>query len=76
MNPHDDGISLDTFVDWLVEDGHGIERIADHGDWLVRMEAALRNLPEAQRQYTVLPLLRGFQEPARTRFGRPVGPHP
>lgn len=63
VNPHDDGISLDTFVDWLIEDGHGIERIADHGDWLVRVEAALRNLPEAQRQYTVLPLLRGFREP-------------
>lgn len=62
-NPHDDGISLDTFVEWLVEDGHGIERIADHGDWLVRVEAALRTLPEAQRQYSILPLLHGFREP-------------
>lgn len=62
MNPHDDGISLDTFVEWLVEDGHGIERIADHGDWLVRVEAALRTLPESQRQHSILPLLHGFRE--------------
>nr|WP_330177336.1 carboxylic acid reductase [Streptomyces sp. NBC_01498] len=63
VNPHDDGISLDTFVDWLIEDGHGVERIGDYGDWLVRVEAALRNLPGAQRRYSVLPLLEGFQEP-------------
>ncbi|MCS7476989.1 thioester reductase domain-containing protein [Umezawaea endophytica] len=63
VNPHDDGISLDTFVDWLVEDGHAIERIEDHGDWLVRVEAALRTLPESQRQYSILPLLHGFREP-------------
>ncbi|GHH34861.1 oxidoreductase [Lentzea cavernae] len=66
VNPHDDGISLDTVVDWLVEDGHGIERVADHGDWLVRVEAALRSLPESRRQHSILPLLHGFreQEPA------------
>ncbi|MFJ6572143.1 carboxylic acid reductase [Streptomyces sp. NPDC091292] len=63
VNPHDDGISLDTFVEWLIEDGHGVERIADYGDWRVRVEAALRNLPEEQRQHSLLPLLRGFQEP-------------
>ncbi len=72
MNPHDDGISLDTFVGWLVEDGHGIERIAGHGDWLVRVESALRTLPEAQRQYSILPLLHGFQEPETAVSGSDV----
>ncbi|MEV6423505.1 carboxylic acid reductase [Streptomyces sp. NPDC051662] len=72
VNPHDDGISLDTFVEWLIEDGHGIERIAGYGDWLVRIEAALRNLPEAQRQYSVLPLLQGFQEPEEAVPGSDV----
>ncbi|MFC9428045.1 carboxylic acid reductase [Streptomyces sp. NPDC056987] len=72
VNPHDDGISLDTFVEWLIEDGHGIERIADYGDWLARVEAALRNLPEAQRQYSVLPLLRGFREPGEAVPGSDV----
>ncbi|MBW1601480.1 thioester reductase domain-containing protein [Streptomyces sp. JJ66] len=65
VNPHDDGISLDTFVQWLIDDGHRIERIADYGDWLVRLEAALRTLPEALRQASVLPLLHGFQEPEK-----------
>nr|WP_218920501.1 carboxylic acid reductase [Lentzea guizhouensis] len=62
-NPHDDGISLDTFVDWLIADGHPIERIPDHRDWLVRVEAGLRALPELQRQHSILPLLHGFQAP-------------
>ena len=33
MNPHDDGIGLDVFVDWLIEPGT-IERIDDYGEWL------------------------------------------
>jgi fatty acid CoA ligase FadD9 len=31
MNPHDDGISLDVFVDWLIESGHPINRVDDYG---------------------------------------------
>ncbi|QXE33246.1 thioester reductase domain-containing protein [Streptomyces sp. GMY02] len=72
VNPHDDGISLDTFVEWLIEDGHGVERIADYGDWLVRVDAALRALPEAQRQYSVLPLLHALREPAEAVPGSVV----
>ncbi|WP_394620645.1 carboxylic acid reductase [Lentzea sp. JNUCC 0626] len=70
VNPHDDGVSLDTFVGWLIEDGHPIELIDDYADWLVRVEAALRGLPESQRQHTILPLLHGFQEPVPS--GSPV----
>lgn len=63
VNPNDDGVSLDTFVDWLVEAGHRIERIDDHADWYVRFEAAMRALPEDRRQYAALPILHGFKEP-------------
>jgi fatty acid CoA ligase FadD9 len=63
VNPHDDGISLDTFVDWLADDGHRIERIDDHADWLVRFEAAMRALPEAQRKHSALPIVHGFKDP-------------
>ena len=45
MNPYDDGIGLDEFVDWLIEAGHPIQRIADYGDWLQRFETALRGCP-------------------------------
>lgn len=63
LNPHDDGISLDTFVDWLIESGHPIRRIDDYGTWLARITAAMRALPEKQRQYSLLPLLDAFAHP-------------
>ncbi len=57
MNPHDDGIGIDTYVDWLVEAGYPIERVADFGEWLQRFEDGLRALPEQQRQNSVLQML-------------------
>ncbi|WP_243794761.1 carboxylic acid reductase [Saccharopolyspora gloriosae] len=64
LNPHDDAVSLDTFVDWLIEDGHPIQRIADYDDWLARTTTALRALPEQQRRHSVLPLLDALAQPA------------
>jgi len=64
-NPHDDGISLDTYVDWLIDAGYQIERIDGYDAWLRRFERAIRALPERQRQHSVLPLLRNYQRPAR-----------
>ncbi|MFJ1937261.1 carboxylic acid reductase [Kitasatospora sp. NPDC088160] len=63
LNPHDDGVCLDTFVDWLIEAGHPIRRIDDYDDWLARITTALRALPEKQRQHSLLPLLRAFARP-------------
>jgi amino acid adenylation domain-containing protein/thioester reductase-like protein len=57
MNPHDDGIGLDEYVDWLIEAGYQIQRIADFGEWLQLFEAGLRALPDRQRRGTVLELL-------------------
>ncbi len=53
MNPHDDGIGLDEYVDWLIEAGYPIQRIGDFGEWLRRFETALRALPDRQRQHSV-----------------------
>ncbi|MGV9676664.1 carboxylic acid reductase [Nocardia sp. NPDC003482] len=64
LNPHDDGLGLDEFVDWLIEAGHPIERLDDYADWLSRFETALRALPERQRQHSVLPLLHAYRRPA------------
>ncbi|MFG1793741.1 carboxylic acid reductase [Nocardia sp. NPDC049149] len=61
LNPHDDDISLDTFVDWLIESGHPIQRIADYAEWFRRFETAIRALPEKQRQASVLPLLDAYR---------------
>jgi fatty acid CoA ligase FadD9 len=63
MNPYDDGISLDTYVDWLVEAGYPIQRVADYGDWLARFSTALRALPDRQRQASLLPLLHNYGSP-------------
>jgi len=67
MNPYDDGIGMDEFVDWLVDPavaGCAIQRIADYGEWLQRFETSLRGLPEKQRNASLLPLLHNYQKPA------------
>ncbi|WP_206505530.1 carboxylic acid reductase [Streptomyces chrestomyceticus] len=63
VNPHEDGISLDTFVDWLTAAGHPLTRIHDYDEWLDRFETALRGLPDRQRQHSLLPLLHAFTKP-------------
>lgn len=63
MNPHDDGISADTFVDWLIDAGQRIDIIDDYRQWLSRFETALRHLPEPQRRNSLLPLLNAYQQP-------------
>src|SRR5262249_12757099 len=64
MNPHDDGIGFDEYVDWLIEAGHPIQRIDDFGEWLQRLEAGLSALPDRQRQHSLLQmlLLRGSKQ--------------
>jgi glycopeptidolipid biosynthesis protein len=57
MNPHDDGIGADRYVDWLIEAGYPIQRIDDFGQWLRRFETALRALPERRRHHSVLQIL-------------------
>ncbi|WP_029116405.1 carboxylic acid reductase [Mycobacterium sp. URHB0044] len=63
MNPYDDGISMDTYVDWLIEAGHPIVRVPAYADWLARFETTLRALPEKQRAASLLPLLHNYQRP-------------
>lgn len=69
MNPYDDGISLDTYVDWLIDAGHPIQRIPEYDTWLRRFETAVRALPERQRRYSLLPLLDNYRKPQRAVRG-------
>ncbi|MBX9639898.1 MAG: thioester reductase domain-containing protein, partial [Mycobacteriaceae bacterium] len=69
MNPYDDGIGFDEFVDWMISPTNGagcaIQRIADYGEWLQRFETSLRGLPEKQRTASLLPLLHNYQKPEK-----------
>ncbi len=65
MNPYDDGIGFDEFVDWLIDAGCSIQRIGDYGEWLQRFETTLRALPERQRNASLLPLLHNYQKPEK-----------
>jgi len=69
INPYDDGIGLDEYVDWLIEAGYAIQRIADYDAWLQRFETAMRALPEQQRQHSLLPLLHAYQRPEKPTRG-------
>lgn len=65
---HEDGISLDKFVDWIESAGHSIHRITDHREWLERIKDKLTNLPDHQRQQSMLDLLPAFSRPYPTNL--------
>lgn len=62
VNAHDDGVSLDSFVDWIETAGYRVARLDDHDEWLRRFEDKLRNLPEEQRGHSSLAILGHFAE--------------
>lgn len=72
VNPHDDGVSLDTFVDWLVADGHEVDRVADHREWVERFRSALEAMPDEDRARSVLPLLHAFSVPEEPHHGSAI----
>jgi fatty acid CoA ligase FadD9 len=65
MNPYDDGIGLDEYVDWLIDAGYSIQRVGDYDAWMHRFETAMRTLPEQQRQASLLPLLHNYTRPEK-----------
>jgi fatty acid CoA ligase FadD9 len=69
MNPHDDGIGLDEYVDWLIDAGYDIRRIADFNEWRERFERALRALPDHQRENSSLPLMHAYRQPEKPILG-------
>lgn len=72
LNTHDDGVSLDTFVDWLTAAGHDIERIDDYDEWLARFTAAMKSLPDKQRKNSMLPLMSAYAQPGQPTQGTQI----
>jgi fatty acid CoA ligase FadD9 len=64
LNHHaDDGLSLDTFVDWIQAAGYTVERVPDYRDWIERFEGKLRALPEDRRRHSSLSVLDSLRRP-------------
>ena len=59
----DDGISLDTVVDWMESAGYAVTRIDNHAEWHRRLAEKLNQLPEEIRQKTSLHILHSFAQP-------------
>lgn len=63
VNPFDDGISLDRFVDWMIEAGVSLTPMGTYAKWFERFRMALSVLDDDDRRASLLPLLDGFQTP-------------
>ncbi|CCQ16367.1 Tyrocidine synthase 3 [Rhodococcus sp. AW25M09] len=69
LNPHDDNISLDTFVDWLREAGRDIEIVENYDEWFQRFSTAVESLPDKQRSHSLLPLIHSYARPQHPSSG-------
>ncbi|TGD71826.1 NAD-dependent epimerase/dehydratase family protein [Mangrovimicrobium sediminis] len=56
-------VSLDDFVDWLVDAGCAITRVPRYDEWLAHFETAMQALPEEQRRQSLLALLAPYRQP-------------
>ncbi|WP_216892335.1 carboxylic acid reductase [Nocardia alni] len=69
MNPHEDGIGFDRYIDWLVAHGEAITRVGDYKTWFQRFSAAVETLPDRRKHHSVLPLLHNYVEPIPPSLG-------
>ena len=72
VNHHDDGVSLDSVVQWMKTCGVALTIVDDYAQWLQRLEQGLRTLPEALRAQSILPLLHSLSAPATVQRGSPI----
>ncbi|MEP4484266.1 MAG: thioester reductase domain-containing protein [Halioglobus sp.] len=62
-NYHDDGMSLDSFTDWIESAGYAVTRMEDYSQWYKRFKDKLTTLPEEQKKYSALDILAAFETP-------------
>jgi fatty acid CoA ligase FadD9 len=62
-NYHDDGMSLDTFADWIESAGYPVTRLDDYSQWYTRFKDKLTTLPENLKRYSALEILGAFETP-------------
>ena len=54
---YDDGVSLDSVVDWIESAGFRVQRIADHAEWMRRFEEKLHQLDDTQKALSAINIL-------------------
>lgn len=68
----DDGVSLDTLVEWVASAGYPVTRVDDHAAWFAAFRERLMALPATLQQRSVLPILSRWERPtpvdAEVRF--------
>jgi fatty acid CoA ligase FadD9 len=60
----DDGVSLDTFVDWLQRAGYPVKRVDNYAGWLRAFRERLEALPPAEQQHSALAGLKAWERPS------------
>ena len=58
-----DGVSLDSFVDWIISAGYKVQRLDKHKKWFERMQDKLNTLPDEQKQQSALDILVAYSRP-------------
>lgn len=61
-----DGISLDSFVDWIEEAGYPVSRNTDYQAWFRAFKQAHGQLAENQQQHSILEIIDAFSIPQST----------
>ncbi len=69
-SPYEGDASLDSFVDWMIDAGCAIERIARYDDWVARFETAMQALPEDKRAQSMLAILGPYRKPQPAGMGQ------
>jgi len=78
MNPYDDGIGLDEYVDWLIEAGYPVERVGDRDRRLVAGSENERDagLDVRHRHGARAPVVHARHDLGRAQRGAVGGVHP
>ena len=63
----DNGVSLDTVVDWIQSAGYTLHRESDHAAWYNQMVERLNALTEAQRKHSSVDIFHMFAQPYPAR---------
>lgn len=64
MNVHDDGISLDSLLDWTAAAGYPLSTVTPYQRWFDEYGRALEQLPPAVRETTNFPILYQWAKPS------------